>query len=429
MDDNLFDKSIKEKLEALSPKYAESGWNKIAQALDYTFHSPWYVRWRVPLAVAGLSLFTFLNYWFYSQVKNDKQEITSLIAMTSENAGDTEVEKIFVTLYDTVRVVDTVYIIKKIEVRSAANNQKQLANQSADNLFSYYKNITRSNTEKYNEALAYTSQRTAGDQRYNFSQSKFSNVGRDGLLLGYLDKQKLIDDMAYLNELPKKIEYEGTEETPVVRAPKKDPLDLRFGFATGVLVPNPDIGERFISLKYGAMADFALKKNARLFTGLFHNAITYKLNQVDDNNFTENDLNKYPNFSDFEKNPDKILVENTIAQIPIHLRFYQPLNYNWSVYMGAGLNFDILLNQKFKYSFIDIKGDKIILRDEYVELNNKKFYIGSATGALGIERTLSRKFSAQLGLAYQLGLGRLGVERRSIDAFSLNFGLFYRLKD
>lgn len=429
MDDNLFDKKIKEKLEGLAPKYDESGWNKMAQALDYTFQSPWYVRWRVPLAVAGLSLFTFLNYWFYSQVKKDKQEITSLVAMTSENESVVESKKVFVTLYDTIRVVDTVYIIKKIEVRNTANNQRQLANQSADNLFSYYKNITRSNTEKYNDALAYTSQPTLGDQRYNFSQSKFDSAEREGILLDYMDKQKLIDDMAYLDELSKKIKYEGMEETPVVKKPKKNPTDLRLGLATGVLVPNPDIGERFISLKYGVMADFSLKKNARLFGGLYHNSITYKLNQVDDNNFTENDLNKYPNFSQFEKSPDKILVENTIAQIPIHLRFYQPLNYNWSVYMGAGLNFDILLNQKFKYSFIDIKGDKIILRDEYVGLNNKKFHIGSATGALGIERALSRKLSAQLGLEYQLGLGRLGVERRSIDAFSLNFGLFYRLKD
>ena len=235
--------------------------------------------------------------------------------------------------------------------------------------------------------------------------------------------------MAYLAALPERIKYNVTDKTPVVRKPKKDPLDLRLGLAAGVLVPNPDIGERFISLKYGVMADFSLKKNARLFSGLFHNSITYKLNQVDDNNFAENDLNKYPNFNQFDTKPDKILVENAITQIPIHLRFYQPLNYNWSVYMGAGLNLDILLNQKFKYSFIDIKGDKIILRDEYVAVNNKKFYIGSATGALGIERILSRKFSAQLGLEYQLGLGRLGAERRSIDAVSLNFGLFYHLKD
>ena len=401
----------------------------MAQVLDYTFQSPWYVRWRVPLAVAGLSLFTFLNYWLYRQVKKDKQEISSLVTMTSEKASVMEPKKVFVTLYDTIRVVDTVYIIKKIKVRRAVSNQTRLANQSANDLFSYYKNITKSNTEKYNEGLAYTSQPIAGDKRYHFSPSKFSNVDRNGLLLDYLDKQKLIDDMAYMDELSKKIEYEETEEMPVIKKPKKDPTDLRLGFGTGILVPNPDIGERFISLKYGVMADASLKKNARLFMGLYHNSITYKLNQVDDNNFTENDLNKYPNFSQFEKNPDKISVENTIAQIPVHLRFYQPLNYNWSVYMGVGLNFDVLLNQKFKYSFIDIKGDKIILRDEYVVVNQKRFYIGAASGALGIERTLSRKLSAQLGLEYQLGLGRLGVERRSIDAFSLNFGLFYRLKN
>ena len=86
MDDNLFDKKIKEKLEALSPEYSEGGWNRMTQILNYTFQSPWYVRWRVPLAVAGLSLFTFVNYWFYSQVKQDKQEIANLVTTTKRES-------------------------------------------------------------------------------------------------------------------------------------------------------------------------------------------------------------------------------------------------------------------------------------------------------------------------------------------------------
>ena len=427
MDDNLFDKKIKEKLEGLSPTYSEGGWNKMAQILDYTFQSPWYVRWRTPLAVAGLSLFTLVNYWLYSQVKKDKHEITNLVATTTKRI--IAPQKLLTTVHDTIRVVDTVYIIRKVEVMKTVDNHGQRAGQAPADLFSYDSNVKSGNLERYTEGLAYNSQPPSGNQRYNFTQSKFSLENRNGILIDYMAKQQLNDDRAYLTALSKKINYEVADEVPVVRKSKKDPLDFRIGVATGALVPNPDIGERFISLKYGVMADFALKKNARLFSGLFHNAITYKLNQVDDNNFAESDLNRYPKFNEFEKNPDKILVENTITQIPIHLRFYQSLNYNWSVYIGAGLNFDILLHQKFKYSFIDIKGDKIILRDEYVAVNNKKFYIGSATGALGIERTLSRKFAAQLGLEYQLGLGRLGAERRSIDAVSLNFGLFYRLKD
>ena len=86
--------------------------------------------------------------------------------------------------------MDTVYIIKKVEVVRTVGNQRKPDRQSPDNLFSYYSNMTRGNTEKYTEGLAYNSQALPRNQLHNFSQSKFATSGKDGILIDYLAKQK-----------------------------------------------------------------------------------------------------------------------------------------------------------------------------------------------------------------------------------------------
>ena len=205
------------------------------------------------------------------------------------------------------------------------------------------------------------------------------------------------------------------------------PLDPRIGLSIGYLIPDPDVGERFVTSRQSLLIETPVRGNFHLLSGLSFQEITYKLDDVDDDNFEMTTLLKYPDFGSFTTSPDEIRVENKMLQIPLYFRYYKPLNRNWSVFAGGGPTVDILLNQKFTYSFLEIRNEQLVKFDEIRESNEVKVSLGSLSGNIGVEHYFSRRLSAQMELNYQYGLGKIGLEGRSFNSFAVSGGLFYQL--
>ena len=164
-------------------------------------------------------------------------------------------------------------------------------------------------------------------------------------------------------------------------------------------------------------------------TGISYQEVTYKLDDVDDNNFERVTLLKYPDFGTFSSSPDEITVDNTMLQVPIYFRYYKPLNRSWSVFAGGGPTIDILLKQKFDYSFLDIRNEQLVKFSEVRESDEVEVSLGTLSGNVGIEHFFSRRLSGQIELNYQHGLSKIGVENRSFNSFGVSGGIFYKLND
>ncbi|MDN5200148.1 outer membrane beta-barrel protein [Fulvivirgaceae bacterium BMA10] len=444
MDNRSFDDKIKDKLESLSPRFDEKAWEQMSHLLDHVRFDPWFIKWKSGLWAAGLTLFTLINFWLFWNVRSDKNEISQLLQELQHSPKQTVIDTIKITQI----VSDTVFISAAFE---RGNND--YGSQRYRDHWDHHNNLYASNATHPSSLIATEGGGTNVWNR-NFSilngdafrsqnpflrslYSGFDDPGRDPnseydqinrSSVNLIEPVPFLSDYLSLNgdliEINEKYQRKDSRK----RRYNRNPLHINIGLASGMLIPDPDIGERFLSLKHSLFTEVELKRDLRLLSGVSFSKINYKLDEVDDDNFTDSDLQRYPGYLELENTPDEIQIENTTVQIPLYLRYHKSLNYNWGVFVGAGPTLDILVNQSFKYSFLEIENGEVIAFSEDRKFENPSLNIGSLSGSFGIEHAFSRRLSGQMEVNYQYGLGRLGAEKRSINSLGLGFGLFYSVK-
>ena len=432
MDHKAFDDRIREKFSGLTPKFSPDSWDDMADILRYSTPQPWYQRWQKAFWVGGLLLFSMLNFYLLWQIKSEKNEVDDLLNTSQPR----------VSVVDTIRVFDTLHITKtvyrSIPIPSETTGQllsahSQSGTWSPGNFGNSGANISGQNYLNLSASLYKRSPSQSSLKSPFLLTRQLWNSGLEPSRKTEdiaLIEAEMIDPENWLESYAQGIEIKGTGSADKRPRRKYRPnaFDVRLGLTAGLLIPDPDIGERYISEKFGLQGEFSLKRNLRVLTGIHLNRFTYKLDEVDDNNFNAEDLARYPGYAELGKIPDEILIDNEIIQVPLHLRVYKDLNYSWSVFMSGGPTIDFLLNQSFDYRYIEIDNDRLIESNEVTQEKDLKIYLGNFTGSVGIEHKFSRKFAGQMSVDYQYGLSKLGVERRSVNALSLNLGAFYKLK-
>jgi len=417
MDDRQFDDIVKNKLESLTPPYREDAWKALDFRLDLLAPLPWYSRWKSLLVASSLGVITLLNIGLLYKVDSHQNQLKQLLKEISVvNRG--------------VSGVDTVYIVTENYLgASFLTNSNGLAASSS----------TGSNTLDFLDPLTiYKFTASAADHTTTVSgvngQSEIPLASAGSEISWQLNRQvtrvQSLDpfDQVYNLSVPNGDEmYVRGVVLPPSKKKWDHPLDPRLGLSFGYLIPDPDVGERFVTSRQSLLIETPVRGNFHLLSGLSFQEITYKLDDVDDNNFERTTLLKYPDFGSFITSPDEILVENKMLQIPLYFRYYKPLNRNWSVFAGGGPTVDILLNQTFTYSFLVIRNEQLVKFDEIKESNDLKISLGSISGNIGVEHYFSRRLSAQMELNYQYGLGKIGLEGRSFNSFAVSGGLFYKL--
>ena len=416
MDDHRFDHIIKDKLESLDPVYNEAAWKKLDYRLDLLAPLPWYSRWKSLLIAGSLGMITLLNIGLLYKVDSEQDQLEKLVHLLSEQEGN--------------RAADTVYVISEHYLTASFLNgaapTKLLASSDATAVYdlldplSVYKIRASSSFTPASSSIAATS-------------ALSEEVTSDEAMLAF---NRQIQSISSLDPFSEQYQLSGPEAEDmyvrgVVLPPRKKkwdyPVQPRIGVAAGYLIPDPDLGERFVSSRQSLLIETPIRGNFHLMSGLSFQELTYKLDDVDDNNFERSTLLEYPQFGSFPSSPDEITVENTMLQVPIYFRYYKPLNRNWSVFAGGGPTIDILLNQKFTYSFLEIQNEQLLKFDESIKSDDLKINLGAISGNVGIEHYFNPRFSAQVELNYQYGLGKIGLEERTFNAFAVSGGLFYKL--
>jgi len=419
MDDKQFDHIVKNKLESLTPPYKEEAWKALDYRLDLLAPLPWYSRWRSLLVASTLGVITLLNIGLLYKVDSDQDQLKQLLKEISDQSK-------------AASGVDTIFVATESYLGTS------FLGYSATNALSVSSPTGSSTLDFLDPLTIYKISSGAGGARTSVTEpgslSEATPVTTGSQIPFELNRPvthvQALDpfDQAYQLEIPNGDEmYVRGVVLPPTKKKWDHPLDPRIGLSVGYLIPDPDVGERFVTSRQSLLIETPVRGNFHLLSGLSFQEITYKLDDVDDNNFERTTLLKYPDFGSFTTSPDEITVENKMLQIPLYFRYYKPLNRNWSVFAGGGPTIDILLNQKFTYSFLEIRNEQLVKFDEIKESNDVKVSLGSLSGNIGIEHYFSRRFSAQMELNYQYGLGKIGLEGRSFNSFAVSGGLFYKL--
>lgn len=422
MDDKQFDHILKSKLESLTPPYKEEAWKALDYRLDLLAPLPWYSRWKSLLVASSLGVITLLNIGLWYKVDSDQDQLKQLLKEISRESK-------------AVSGVDTVYLVTENYLGTSF-----ITNPNTNGLT--VSSSTGNGTLDFLDPLTiYKISAGAGGQPVSVSEvsgqaeipaTSVSGASSEISLKSYrpVTKVQTLDPFAHDYHLSAPNGDEMFVRGVVLPPSNKKwdhPLDPRVGLSIGYLIPDPDVGERFVTSRQSLLVETPIRGNFHLLSGLSFQEITYKLDDVDDNNFEMTTLLKYPDFGSFTTTPDEIMVENKMLQIPLYFRYYKPLNGSWSVFAGGGPTIDILLNQKFIYSFLEIRNEQLVKFDEVRESDEVKVSLGSLSGNIGVEHYFSRRLSAQMELNYQHGLGKIGLESRSFNSFAVSGGLFYKL--
>jgi len=429
MDNKEFDHIIKGKLESLNPPYKEGAWEDLHYKLDLLAPLPWYARWKTALIAGSLALITLINVGVLYKVNENQAQMQEILNELNSAQASTVPQTLYVTTSDDYlgSLLSTTVTTDK-PLGSLSNLGYRLDLKDPDLIYQIREAAQKSLPSSF------TLQNTPTNPLLDHTSGTLKGATDDyfGLLA-----QRPVESLDALDPFAVDYQQQGLDAENlyvrgiVVPSSKRKwdhPLDLRAGIATGYLIPDPDLGERFVSSRQGIYLETPIRRNIHALTGLSYQELTYKLDDVDDNNFSQSTLMRYPDYGTFDSDPDEIKVDNQILQLPLYVRFYQPLNNKWSVFVGGGPTLDLLLKQKFTYSFLEIQNEQLVEFEEIRTSNKSQLSIGSISGNMGIEHYFSRRLSAQMEINYQYGLGKIGVENRSFNSLSISGGLFYKLR-
>ena len=451
MDNREFDKKLQEKLSKLTPAYDAKAWDSLKYRLDLMAPMPWYAKWKSVILAGALAMFTLINLTILWQVRQDKEIVSELL-----NQNQIEKPSLFtdtLTVYDTVRIYDQYNTKTGSDDLLAYNSSSPITSNSAAPLAFSSSNGTAANGAGLADVNS-SSALSLSTRNSNYYVSQVPHIltvmvpvgnSEDAGFFTTLDDNadqaigyygldhslELLESKSPLALNPDPIELNFDQRylhpTPTIVRKQRKPLNLRAGLTAGLLIPDPHLGERFISSRLGVKFETPINRDLYLHTGVNFQHIIYKLNDVDDEQFDQTDLSRFPEYNTFTDSPDKIKTDNTIVQIPLHLRYYGALNNRWSVYVGGGPTIDMVVQQKFTYSFITINQNKLEEFDKTVKSDQTTINLGAIAGEFGLSHNFTRQLSGQIGLNYQYGIGKLGLEKRSFNSLSFNAGLLYQI--
>ncbi|GJM28125.1 MAG: hypothetical protein DHS20C17_07600 [Cyclobacteriaceae bacterium] len=420
MDDRHFDHVLKHKLESVKPAYNDQAWKALDYKLDLLAPLPWYSRWKSLLVAGSLAVITLLNIGLLYKVDNEQDQLKQLVALLGDQKNDYSP--------DTVYLVTENYLSPGFLQQEGGRLLVSADETAAYDLFdplSVYR-ITASVNQTTAYSISQVQKQSLSSNTPLIEPDYSASLSKELAEITALDP---FDDQYRLKQPNGEDMYVRGVVLPPSKRKWDHPLDPRIGVFAGYLIPDPDLGERFVSSRQSLLLETPLRGNFHLLSGISYQKLTYKLDDVDDNNFEPTTLLKYPDYGSFSSTPDEITVDNTILQIPLYFRYYKPLNHSWSVFAGGGPTIDLLLDQKFTYSFLDIRNEQLVKFDEIRNSDGVEVTLGSFSGNMGVEHFFNQRLSAQVELNYQYGLGKLGIEGRSFNSFTVSGGLFYKLNN
>lgn len=467
MDDNRFDKFVKDKVE----DYKDKGVDKAAFADMQTRiaalpkGSPWYAQYRmIGAAAALLTLFTIINYlisWHFSQ-KQFQELQQEMALMKQENNRYALLEEELQTL--KLIKIDTVYIYRQ---QMVSNDLKSNADRSNSGAYQPILNGFNANDIKmahdrdlgeYDGFVAISNMDGLTDEIKNFLNEHFLLIKdqdgglylntEEGRLPGYLvmsgnNTNTIFTPMQpiFLGEINDRTnettetrsKYEGEQlSAQTLRALAKhhhSGVDWQFGFESYLLKSEWERGKGKFNPGFGLLGEAILSPSLRLEFGVKINDVEYNIAGIDTEGIAAEDLARYPDIDSDLGDLTTIEVGTQMLNFPLNLKYYYPVARNKSIYAGIGYAPQLYLRQEFDYKY-NLKLDNPPGEnfEAFVGANrdvDSRWYVGSVNASIGTEIALNHKLRWQIGAFYERSLGEMGVEGIKFSTVGLKSSIWF----
>lgn len=332
MANELFDKKIKEKLEAVQRPVSPNVWDNIQNKI----HTPWYFDfWRkygLPLysTIATVLLLVNLkdkyNYEKQFQLLNEK--ISTVQQIKSETEVQTIVHK------DTIYINKTIYVVQRADDKTIVTPPVKRSDTAIPPVITNTNKATEKGlppeeTKNQGIVASETPDKEITNKEETKTDSTFTTTGKDSA--------------AKTTDL--KIPSKQNTDTPPKKSFRWPRIDTRLGLTTGYSFNRTiDLGPTF---------ELFLGKSLSLSTGISiytHPESEYygpkAFNMQTRQNFT--DLYK-PHLPSRYDEIEDIHIKASLLTIPLNINYYLPLSRQFDMKFSLGTNIDLRLYQNVKF--------------------------------------------------------------------------------
>ena len=420
MDDNKFDKSIREKLgDYEAPGFDPAALASLHHQMASTAAAPWHATYKTELIV-GSTLFicTLLmvgSQWMFTHKATSslEAEIATLKSKV-ENSGQLrkEMDALKAAGPDTIRIVEfrekpsSVYLslLRKIDLLEAGLKTFLDESRKKEGPLLGVSEESAPNLIPATPPLSYHPSANRVMPRTKEKESKRATA--TGPLLAYESPGKKL----------------SAKTIKAIQKHYQKGIDIKLG--PGLLATHGTFspGDTRYTLSGGLLADFIMSPVLSVETGLLY---SQRHNRV-----TGADIPQTSGFPGADpslgelKNVD---IDSWVIETPFNIRYRYPVTMKSNWIMGGGYSALLYTKQVLEYDYQFGANRSASLNTSMLN-KEAKLYPGTVNLFLGYSRELKNKKTIEISLYYQHGLGKIGIEQAAPVLFGIRGAYWFTLK-
>lgn len=469
MDENTFDRHIKDKVERFQDSEIDEGALAGLHArMEGCQPPPWYTPYKKVAVYAGVvMLISLLNYGLFSYIQNnniDKEKEVTLKTLAENQEAYFQLRTDFEALKNSKSKTDTVYILKTIY--TGDNAQVSNAQSSASENITAPPQKDRSTSGSGKLASIEEEKKPASEPDITQDESQeiilfmlreqFAYINEDGKIHLKLDSntnkkgKQLLKGTAYQELRLAKLPSDKVVEVPApnlqeiktdkniqlsartinaIEKHKMNGIGFQYGPELDLFKLNTDANVGNPGIAAGLMSEFIMSPSWRIETGVKYAYTGYKIDQPED---LGESLASFPNISNQLGELSQIEQKSHVLSFPVHLKYHYPIAQDKSLFAAVGMSPQLYLKQDFEYEYLLlVDTDDGVFVSEIESPNrikDRKLYAGTYDFSLGFEKKLKSKSILQFSAFYNQSAGNLGIEHRSLNMIGLRSSVRFRVK-
>jgi hypothetical protein len=177
----------------------------------------------------------------------------------------------------------------------------------------------------------------------------------------------------------------------------------------------------------GLVGGFRFSDNIRLSVGAVWMNSIYKLDNIQDGNYSDETFASLPELKPFYVDDQLKKAEGRLQfiEIPLEAEYVFFKNKKWRPFVGAGVVARYHYKQTFEYYFLQAPNYLAEYNTGYKEGNFKEFGLDTWTAKAGIEYSINRHWLTKGSLNYANDFNANGFDSRTFQQFGIGLSLMY----
>jgi len=422
MDDNQFDKEIREKLgEYEAPGFDPAALASLHHQMAAISMTPWYAIYRTELLVGSTVMLSALliiwSQWMFTNKSTAALE-AELLALKGqqENVGQLqqELKNVRAAKPDTVRIIEfqehpsTLYLSLLRKIDRLETELKTMVEESA----------------RQNEILlAQLSEKSGAQDATNnvFTQSylplanRISPREKEGI-----SKRAVTDEFPISPESPQR--HLSAKTIKDIQKHYQKGIGIRLGPVASLSSGSFDPGDSRVNVGGGILADFIVSPTLSIETGITH---SQRHNRIPASDILQPSTFPGADLSLGElKNVD---IDSWVFEIPINLKYRYPISLKSNWIAAAGYSSMIYSKQILEYDYQFGSSQSASVNSSIIDKKIKS-YPGTLNLSLGFSNELKNKKIIEASIFYRYGLGKVGIEQTVPEFIGIRGAYWFTLK-